>query len=198
MDRCDALERKDRAEVGHAFAEALIPSIPSGIDKFIILCKTYLAPIPTDNKTILLCEPDVQRGGLSASILATYGLTPTHIVLAADAIALWVERAIDARFFTTKNIIIRYNNDLVAITDTRNRSKFTIYDVVSEISAFAEIAPITSEVLFHWLIDIAEFLPYIFVGFSATKTGNGKILLKRLPENQAPKNLFTRWSKPTS
>lgn len=185
-------------EIGRAFANALIPSIQNGAVGLIELCAAHLKLIPDSSKKILMREPDTQAGGPSTDAIVAYGLTPIHIVLAADAIALWVERAIDAGFFPENRVVLRYNNDLSAIATPGCHSGFTIYDVVSEISGFAEITPITSGILFHWLIDIAEFLPYIFVGFLATKTKNGEVLLTQLPENQQQKDLFTRWSKQTS
>jgi hypothetical protein len=91
-------DAKDRESVGHAFSQMLVPA--GSINRLVELCQEHKITRVSEQELMLLKrESDVEAGGDLAVELAAFGLTPTHLVLATDAIALFLERAIDADFF---------------------------------------------------------------------------------------------------
>ncbi|OGA39216.1 MAG: hypothetical protein A3G24_25010 [Betaproteobacteria bacterium RIFCSPLOWO2_12_FULL_62_13] len=186
-------DAKDRESVGRAFFEVLVPA--GAITSLVELCKHQLKQVSDQAHARLAHESDVKAGGQPAVELAAFGLTPTHLVLATDAVALLLERAIDAGFFPGgRPLFLRLSTSgSAAVTCEGQKDGLTQSELVDEIAAFAEVDEKTSAVLLHWAVKTAEFIPYLFVGFRATFTRDALELTQLKPE-EPPINLFQRWN----
>lgn len=100
----------DRRAVGYAFAEALVPALPEGLFPLLRACEARLRLARRQVNEALHREPDVIVGGSSARALAAFGLTPSHVVVAADAVAMLIERAIDAEYLPREQKLIFLRN----------------------------------------------------------------------------------------
>lgn len=190
-----AADAKDRESVGRAFSEVLVPSIPEGIKSLVSLCQRELIEqVSRQVRERLVDELDVKEGGQAAVELTAFGLTPTHLVLATDAVALLLERAIDAGFFPAgKQLSLRLSvGGSATVTCEEQEDGFTQSELVDEIAAFAEVDDQKSAVLLHWAVDTAKSVPYLFIGFLATLVGDA-LVLTQLKPSETPTNLFERW-----
>lgn len=193
-------DKQDRELVGYAFSRILISSIPEGISGLVKICESNLDMIPPKMQQRLAREPEVKTGGMAALKLTAFGLTPIHIVLATDAVALLFERAIDAKFFSTEKPISiyfslqSYSDNLIAATqENQTEAWLTQGELIQEVAAFAEVNGRQAMVLLRWIIETAKFIPFMFIGFRATWK-NDELELTQLETNKTPNNLFLRWS----
>lgn len=190
--RADA---EDRESVGRAFLEVLVPAIPRGISSLVELCQGNLDQVSREVQERLALEPDVKAGGQAAVELTAFGLTPTHLVLATDAVALLLERAIDAEYFPVgRQLLFRlFASGSDTVTCEGQEEELTQSELADEIAAFAEVDNEKSAVLLHWAVNTAEFLPYLFIGFRAILVEDA-LALTQLTPSETPKNLFQRWN----
>lgn len=189
-----AADAKDRESVGRAFSEVLVPSIPGGIKSLVFLCLRDIEKVSQQVQARLAHEPDVKEGGQEAVYLTAFGLTPTHLVLATDAVALLLERAIDAGFFPAgKRLSLRLSaGGSATVTCEGQEDGLTQSELVDEIAAFAEVDDQKSAVLLHWAVDTAKSVPYLFIGFRATWVEDA-LALTQLKPSETATNLFERW-----
>lgn len=187
-------DAKDRESIGRAFSEVLVPSIPGGIKSLVFLCLRDLEKVSQQVQSRLAHEPDVKEGGQEAVYLTAFGLTPTHLVLATDAVALLLDRAIDAGFFPAgKRLSLRLSaGGSATVTCEGQEDGLTQSELVDEIAAFAEVDDQKSAVLLHWAVDTAKSVPYLFIGFRATWVEDA-LALTQLKPSETPTNLFERW-----
>lgn len=194
-DQQITVDAEDRESVGHAFSEVLVPAIPRGISSLIKLCQGNLSRVSQQVQTQLAHEPDVRVGGQPAVELAAFGFTPTHLVLATDAVALLLERAINAGFFPVDRwLSLRLSaNGSDVVTCEGEKDRLSQSELVDEITAFAEVDDQKSTVLLRWAVDTAEFVPYLFIGFRAIPVED-TLALRQLTPSETPTNLFQRWN----
>lgn len=185
----------DRRAVGRAFAEALVPALPRGIRPLLAACGKHVDPIPPDARERLQQEPDVVSGGDDARALTQFGLTPTHLVLTADAVAMQVERAIDAEYFPRgRNLVFRRKLDEVGSLECDgSNGRLSRVDLTDEICAVASTDEATSLVLLDWLVDAAPHVNALFGSFTAA-TDHDSVVLTQITQEAEPSDLYERWS----
>jgi hypothetical protein len=204
MDSLFIAHENDRHDVGRAFAEALVPALPDGLFPLLRACGARLRLAPRQVSEALYREPDVIVGGSPARALAAFGLTPSHIVVAADAVAMLVERAIDAEYLPREQKLIFLRNrsgnenlqpTVRSLADEASGKSLSRADITTEICAVASVEESTGEVLLDWLVDSGSFVKSLFSGFTA-EWARENVLLRPMTspcqENMA--NLYVRWS----
>lgn len=187
--------RDDRCAVGHAFAEALVHALPHGIRPLLNACREHVKPLSSANRERLLQEPDVVAGGDDARDLAEYGLTPTHLVLAADAVAMQIERAIDAAYFPSgRSLVFRRTRNRVDTLECGDSNEhLSRADLSDEICDVASTGEAAGHALLDWLVDVAPRVKSMFGGFTAT-ADRDSVVLNQFAQEAEPDNLYARWS----
>ena len=192
----------DRRAVGRAFAEALVPALPDGLFPLLLACQARLRIAPRQVVEQLRREPDVLVGGNAAQTLAEFGLKPSHIVVATDAVAMFIERAVAVEHFPQdhKLLFVRGRADertlshtVQSLTHEASGANLTRAEMAQEISAVASVDADTGEVLLDWLVDTAPYVKSLLSGFSA-ETARDNVLLRPRPESTG--DLYVRWSNP--
>jgi hypothetical protein len=181
----------DRRAVGTAFDGALVPSLPNGIVPLLDACRGRHRVGP-EERARLREEPDVVAGGDHAESLTEFGLTPAHLVLASDAIAMLVERVLHNRGARGEvSPILRCREGSVARLDFHAWSESVSRDdMVKEICAVAVLDASLAGVVLDWMAESSPFLRSLFAGFSASEEGN---VIRLEPLADWDENLFWRW-----
>jgi hypothetical protein len=197
-----AAAENDRRAVGRAFADALLPALPHGLFPLLGACQNGLNAASSEVRSALWQEPDVVAGGSPALALAEFGLTPSHIVVASDAISMLIERATDAGFFERGQKLIfhrertdgRYPIPIVRCLTHENRgNELSKSEIASEICAVASVEAATGDVLLDWLVDTAIYVRSLFHGLIADSVREN-VILKPMPgTEEAWGDLYTRW-----
>jgi RNA polymerase sigma factor (sigma-70 family) len=181
----------DLKSVGRAFAEALVPAVPQGIRLLLSACRKQIEP---DALELLKREADVVSGGEYARALTEFGLTPSRVVLAADAVAMQIERAIDAGYFGRgRSLVFKRQHYTVRSLECEGASgHLTRKDLTDEIRAVVSTDQTTAEALLDWLVDSAPHVSAMFGSFAA-EIDQESVALKHIADGTAPGDLYFRW-----
>jgi hypothetical protein len=191
-----AADIRDREAVGRAFAEVLVPSIPDGVRRLIDFCRENVRPPSSSVVEQLVDEPDVKAAGPVARELAIFGITPMQVVLATDAVALLLNRAIEAEHFPRRQpLYMEYSSEKsVAVRCDDSDNLLSGQELIDEIADVTGRDQKASRELLRWAIYAARYVPLIFFGFRvvAEPKQNALQLVALAPE-EAPSNLQRRW-----
>lgn len=190
----------DCRAVGLAFADALVPALPtrSSLYHLADALAARTRPLPPDRLQQLLGEHDVQAAGDAVLPVAAYGLGPMHFVYASDAIGLLLQRAINAGYFPRGAAlsVVREGGGVNYIC-TASHSKLTRDnqltqdDLVREVATMADISRDIAKPVLDWMVNSAPAVRSLFTGFSASFNEQNVILM---PHEMADDDLFQRWS----
>lgn len=184
----------DRCRVGVAFQDALVPALPTGIDGLVSRYDNRHHAVPWKDFQALLREPDVGAGGEDARRMAAFGLTPVHIVLASDAVALLLQRASMAGYFDrAAPIDVMRNADgrVLRVVDAR-RQAIEREVLVSEIGEMTTLEGAKGAPLLDWMVEAAPRVSELFAGYNAVDD-NGPVRLTSHQPGTEQRNLLHRW-----
>jgi DNA-directed RNA polymerase specialized sigma24 family protein len=184
----------DRMDVGHAFAEVLVPALRRGITPLLQDCRQRTPALRRSEREKLFEQPDVRSGGEHALALAEFGLTPSHLVLASDAVGMHIDRAIEAGYFPAGDRLI-FRRNQYAVKDLWCEGadvNLTRQDLTDEIKIVASVEEELAGVLLDWAVDSSPHVRTMFIGFRSELVGNDVRLVQAPPSLEA-ENLYLRW-----
>ena len=184
----------DRRRVGEAFQEALVPALPDGIDGLLTRFDERHHALPWKHFQALLREPDVSAGGEDARRLALFGITPVHIVLASDAVALLLQRASMAGYLdrvAPLNVMKDAAGGVLRMVDVRQQALERPV-LVGEIAEMAALDDARAAPLLDWMVEAAPRVSELFAAYHAEET-NGPVRLAPHKPGAERRNLLHRW-----
>jgi RNA polymerase sigma factor (sigma-70 family) len=183
----------DAGAIGRAFESCLVPSVPKGIDGLLSRLAGYAN---AQNAEALEASPDVAAGGNEARKLAATGVTPMHLLLAADAVGMLLERSIEAQHFSGERPIRIPVEEGKAASIVQGASKDLSWldpDVLADtVRSATGLDADRSDAVLEWLLHASRFVPLLFGGFEATPTAEGLELVQRL-DAAGDEDLYQRW-----
>lgn len=187
----------DMAQVGRVFSEVLVPALPesAGVQQLVQGLRRLELTVDLAMQRQLQSRAEVVNGGGDAERLATFGVTPLHLVRAADAVGLVLKRAIQAGYFGRGEGLLA-RRDATGTREVRGVSSGNVLtkdQLASQISTVADVPPAVSGVLLDWLVGAAPSVTALFVSFTASFDGQNVLLLADTGD-AANGELWTRWS----
>lgn len=185
----------DQEDVGRAFADALAPALPdiASLSQLANALAPVIKPLSPNAKSKFLEQLDVRAAGEEIlAPISAYGVRPTHIVQATDAIALLLQRAIEVGFFPRQGELsvvldgpgvrqIRGGDNTLA------RSELT-----NEVATMIDLPADAASPILYWMMMAAPSVRSLIAGFSATYNNNGVTLLPDVTADNL--DLYQRWS----
>jgi hypothetical protein len=179
----------DEESVGRAFSEALMTINRADIRQF----ETGLASLPSiapEEVEELLQTPSAKGAGDDAIPLARIGLTPLSVFYGTEAVSYLIERLMDQEFVPRDNVILLDVDDVLV---NEERHDVLTWDLtIDEIQRLSICNQETSVQLYRWLIQVAQYKPYLFAGFKGDPAGDGGGV-RLSPNDTRFENLYQRW-----
>jgi len=197
-------DQADRAAVGAAFEQVLVPALPHGVEHLVaeLALRTGATKRPSRGQSpeSLEQEPDVLAGGKAARDLARVGIAPVDIVLASDGLAMLLDRACDAGACVREAPVFlrRRGAQVLCIDQVGAELGLARSELVEEIRSMTDLDDVRAAVLLDWLAQAAGSIPALFVGY-ASRFDHHDICLVANEHggDAATANLFRRWQPAT-
>lgn len=177
----------EETSVGEAFEQILWPDLPDALrdpDRWF----PESARVSSVRLKESLQEPSVKSGWAVAAQLAVYGVTPMTIFHATEAVSSALERMQDYGLIDARSPV-RLSADRAEASGDE-RGVLTLESLVAEIHTSAKCDKAIARSLYSWLINVAQYKPFIFDGFESEAVGEG-VLLRRIDDSSG--DLFQRW-----
>jgi hypothetical protein len=179
----------DEESIGKAFSQALMTINREDIRHF----NTGLASLPAigdEEAQELLQTPSAKGAGSHAIPLARIGLTPLSVFYGTEAVSYLIERLMDQKLVRHDNVISLEADDV--LVNEEHHDVLTWDLTVDEIRRLSICNRETSIQLYRWLIQVAQYRPYIFAGFKCDPVAEcGGV---RLSTNEMNfEDLYQRW-----
>jgi hypothetical protein len=178
----------DKASIGHAFREVLLPGLPSHLTNL----EGWFSSLPKvepEEQSELLASPAAQDALPYAELLAAVGITPLTIYYATEGISMLVDRLMDYGDLNRAVPVLLAASTTPVGAQQRLEPQMTI----REIEQVAECSPAIANALLPWLIAAGQYRPYLFNGLIAQADGDA-LLLAHSDRKYA--NLYQRWGLP--
>ena len=176
---------RDLASIGLAFKETLLPDLPVALVRF----DDWFGTLPratNEEHERLLKQADVATAFPNSAQLVVYGVTPSMLYFATEAISGLLDRLMRSEMQKAP-FILSAGTPLEVRTD-EGVVQLSLED---EIDKVTECGPERAAAIFAWLLRAAEYKPALFSGFEA-ELANGHLTLKRSHERYP--NLYQRWN----
>lgn len=178
----------DEKSVGLAFTQALMTIQREDIWQFETFAS--LPDIEPEEVNELLETPSAQGAGCAAEPLARIGLTPLSIFYGTEAVAYLIERLMDQELVQVDSAILLEASDL--LVNEEHHDVLTWDLTIDEIRRLSICNRETAVAIYHWLLQVAQYRPYIFAGFKSDPAAEG--LAVRLSRSEMKfENLYQRW-----
>lgn len=178
----------DEESVGRAFSQALLTINRDDIRNFDTF--KSLPGIEPAEAMELLQTPSAQGAGSDAEPLARIGLTPLSVFYGTEAVSYLIERLMDQELVPRDTVILLEAGDLLVNEEHHNVLTWDL--TIDEIRRLSICNRDTAVELYRWLIQVAQYRPYIFVGFKSDPAVEG--LAVRLSSSDMKfENLYQRW-----
>lgn len=178
----------DEESVGRAFGEALMT-----VDREEIQLLKTLSSLPAverEEEQELLRTPSSKGAGLYAVPLARVGLTPLSIFHATEAVSYLIERLVDQQLLPAEPSILLSEADV--LVDEVHHDVLTWALVVDEIRRLSVCNLETAVEIYRWLIQVAQYRPYVFSGFKCDPADWGQAVCLTNSELRFD-DLYKRW-----
>lgn len=178
----------DEESVGKAYSQALM-----AIDRDDIRRLQGFESLPAIDEAEaaeLLETPAAQGAGSDAEPLARVGLTPLSVFYGTEAVSYLIERLIDQELIPRDNTILLKDGDLLVNDEHHDVLSWTL--LTDEVRRVAVCDRETAVELYRWLIQVAQYRPYIFAGFEAEPVAQGAAVRLSAIDNKFA-NLYQRW-----
>lgn len=179
----------DEESVGRAFTQALMTINRDDIRQF----KTGLSSLPIiapEDVEELLETPSAKGAGDYALPLARIGLTPLSVFYGTEAVSYLIERLMDQELVPRDNVILLEASDV--LVNEEHHHVLTWDLTIDEIRRLSICNWETSVELYRWLIQVAQYRPYIFAGFKGDPASDGGGV-RLSPDEMKFENLYQRW-----
>jgi DNA-directed RNA polymerase specialized sigma24 family protein len=181
-------QRDDLTAIGKAFVETLLPDLPVELVRFAV----YFADAPrisAEELQLLSSEPDVRAAFPISADLLLFGIRPVTVFYAAEAVSALLDRLLRYGIIGPQDLFltVRRGGDHAPAISRCDQS----ISIPGEIAQMTGCDIRTSSLLLEWLLQVAEYKPFVFAGFEADLRSAG-VLLK--PTLQVFGNLYQRWS----
>lgn len=177
---------EDRAQIGKAFREVLVPSLPGGVD-FIMRHFQTLPAVPDALEKELLKDADVENGETEAIPLVRFGVTPVVLLHTTTAIADVLDRATETGLVSRDRSYTFLNNELLAGDEVVVQSGHFI----EEISGVCDSTNEFASACLSWATAAAYHVPFIFDGYRADPALDQRVRI--FPTGTTEGDLFRRW-----
>jgi hypothetical protein len=178
----------DVESIGTAFKETLLPDLPVQLMQFERWFES-VPPVPVETIGALSVLPDVKAAFPVSSQLIVYGVTPSTIFYASEAIAATVDRLFRARFLSEKDGVVLSADKPLVVTIEGKSEEIAVND---EIARMAECELVVARALRRWLLHVAEYKAQLFGGFESEPVSQG-VLLRRATKSFEGISLYRRW-----
>lgn len=179
----------DEESVGRAFSQGLMTINRADIRQF----KSDLAFLPSiapEEVEELLQTPSAKGAGYDAIPLARIGLTPLSVYYGTEAVSYLIQRLMDQDLVPRDDVIFLGADEV--LVDEERHEVLTWELTIDEIQRLSICSHETSVQLYRWLIQVAQYKPYLFAGFKSDPAGDGGGV--RLYANDTRfENLYQRW-----
>ncbi|SOE87726.1 RNA polymerase sigma factor, sigma-70 family [Burkholderia sp. YR290] len=185
----------DRAAVGHAFADALVPALPAAasLERLGERLAAVIKPLRERDRTALESQPDVYSAGESVMApLIPYGVRPIHFVHSTDAISLLLQRAVDADYFPADRALSVLTHDFTVSEINGGGNALVRSQLASQIATMIDLPSEAAYPMLDWMMCAAPAVKQLFWGFSASYAEVGLSLVP--VDGGRGQNLFARWS----
>lgn len=180
---------EDERAIGGAFQGSLLADLPDNLTSLAVLFKT-VPRIPEREQLNLRQTPSVVAGGSKAVELVPYGLTPLGVYYATKALFPLVKRLQErGKLDQSETVVLSGADDPHARFDN---PVVPIKAVMLEFVQVARCGQAATRALLRWLIDVAQFRPWVFEGARARPSG---LAVSLCADSAAPLDLDERWSK---
>jgi hypothetical protein len=178
----------DEECVGRAFSEGLTTINREDIWQFETFAS--LPDIEPEEVEELLKTPSAIGAGCLAEPLARVGLTPLSVFYGTEAVSYLIERLMDQELIPSDNAILLEADDL--LVNEEHHDVLTWDLTIDEIRRLSVCNRETAVELYHWLIQVAQYRPYLFAGFKGDPAAES--LAVRLSRSEKKfENLYPRW-----
>jgi hypothetical protein len=150
--------KKDVA-IGEAF-RSLVAGLPASLCQASLF--SDLPHIPRDEERLLRQAPDVQASWSDCASFLPYGIRPLKVFYATQAVAGLGQRLLELKFIDKSQLIL---GEEIRFVDDKGQPQNLEDLMVMEIRQTSEIDARTSKALYSWMIQAAQYRPYIFKGF---------------------------------
>jgi RNA polymerase sigma factor (sigma-70 family) len=181
----------EEKDVGKAFWQVLLPSLPSKLRFFEEVVFRSAPRIDGPHYKALLSEPSVISGGPAAAELARFGVTPVTVLTASQGIANLARRFCTARAIPQMGTFSLQRSDRNTVSGRTSEHVLPRETSVEEVQMTSGTQPRTAACLFDWLSDVAETVPLVFDGFEAGLVGHD---LRLRWTASSVDDLYKRWS----
>ncbi|MBI3682023.1 MAG: serine/threonine protein kinase [Acidobacteria bacterium] len=177
---------KEESSIGYAFRDALMPALPERLRDFPAWFG-FLDRVEEEEQRELLATPAAQAGMPYSEELSIYGITPLTIFYATEGMSMVVDRLMDYKAVNEGAPI------LLSLNPQGFSDKYQVLEprmVVREIEQVAECPKKTAQALLPWLIEAAQYRPFLFRNLEARPECEA-VLLRRTQQNYS--NVYQCW-----
>jgi len=154
-----AVHGKKDVAIGEAF-RSLVAGLPAALSKANLF--SNLPHIPKDEERLLRQAPDVQASWSDCASFLPYGIRPLKVFYATQAVSGLGQRLLELKFIDESRLIL---GEEIRFVDDRGQRQNLEDLMLLEIRQTSEINEGTSRALYSWMIQTAQYRPYIFKGF---------------------------------
>ena len=178
----------DEESVGRAFGQSLMTIDREDIRRFEIGL-VYLPSIVPAEEEELLKTPSARGAGPYALPLARVGLTPLSIFYATEGVSYLIERLVEQELLPIDNSILLDSNEVLVNNEPHEVLTWDL--TIDEIRRLAVCNGVTAVGIYHWLVQVAQYRPYLFAGFKCAPVDRLAVRLSK--SEKRFENLYQRW-----
>jgi hypothetical protein len=183
-----SIHGKKDVVIGEAFRN-LVAGLPEPLVKGTLF--SNLPHIPRDEERLLRQAPDVQASLSDSVSFLPYGIRPLKVFYGTEAVAGVGERILNLKFVDEAQLIL---GEQIQFLDDRKKCQNLGDLMVLEIAQTAETNAETSKALYSWLIQTAQYRPYLFKGFRAQlRPHSQSVALVQDSGERAAASVIQRW-----
>jgi hypothetical protein len=178
-------KQAEDGEIGRAFEQILLVNLPPVFlqsEQF-----EQLERVSDEYRRHLLRLPDVLASPYARDFLTVYGITPTTILWATEAVGGLLERLIRKGEFTPDAPIT-----LAELPPSAHYQLLEFSRVTHEVSRITELPASSSAVLTRWCMNLAHYKPLLFPFVFARPLAHHAIELRWTGDKQP--DLLKRWA----
>lgn len=181
---------RDEARIGTAFRDALLVGVSDKAVEGTIFFDR--APrVSSKEQHNLMQTPSVKAAWPECAPLVACGLTPIGVYYATKSVFPLIKRLqVRGQLPTSPSVVL---SDVDRTLRDSNFATVPTQNVVLEFLQVARCSVQAAQALLSWLIEVAQFKPYVFCGGVAEQYGRSVKLTPR-PQT-ATMDLFVRWGR---
>lgn len=178
----------DVESIGTAFKETLLPGLPMHLMDFDRWFES-VPRVPAEMVDVLSTLPDVKAAFPVSSHLIVYGIVPSTIYYASEAVAAIVDRLFRLPLISETEGIVLSSDEPLVVTMEGKEEEIAVDD---EIARMAECDAAAASAIRRWLLHVAEYKPQLFGGFESVPVSGG-VRLRRAGNSFEEASLYRRW-----